>query len=134
MRKIEIIIERAGDGTYGAWSIDEKFTGMGDTPEEAKNNLIEQMNFYREYCKDEGLEYPSFLDEDFEVVIKFDTESLLQYYAGVITPAALERLTGINRKQLWSYMHGHSKPRKAQVEKINSALHQLGEELVALSL
>ena len=45
---------------------------------------------------------------------------------GVITPAALERLSGIHRKQLWNYLHGRSKPREQQIEK---ALHSLGAEL-----
>jgi predicted RNase H-like HicB family nuclease len=134
MKTIEIIIERAEDGTFGAYCVGEKFSGMGDSPEEAKNSLVEQMNLFKEYCKDEGLEYPSYLNDGYELVLKFDTESLLQYYAGIITPAALERLTGISRKQLWSYMHGRSKPREAQVNKIASALHKLGEELVTLSL
>ena len=36
----------------------------------------------------------------------------------------------INPKKIWSYMHGHSKPRKAQVAKIEAAIHRLGRELV----
>ncbi|MFT3738696.1 MAG: hypothetical protein QM786_08040 [Breznakibacter sp.] len=60
------------------------------------------MRFYRQTCIEKGM-VVTFLDEPYTVACRFDTESLLQYYAGVITPAALERLTGINRKQLWSY-------------------------------
>jgi hypothetical protein len=65
---------------------------------------------------------------------KYDAESLLQYYAGVITPAALERLSGIHQKQLWNYLHGRSKPRRRQVEKIEKALHNLGSELMSIAL
>jgi len=46
----------------------------------------------------------------------------------------LEKITGIRQKQLWNYLHGKSKPRKAQVEKIEKALHLLGSELIAISL
>jgi len=104
------------------------------TPEEAKRDMLEQIKLYRQTCIQEGLALPDFLDSDYSIVHKYDTESLLQYYAGIITPTALERLTGIHRKQLWSYMHGRSKPRKAQKEKIEAALHDLGNELLSLTL
>ena len=76
--------------------------------------------FFLQYYKSETGKptISAFLDEEFEVVYKFDTESLLKYYTGVITPAALERLSGIHQKQLWNYLLGRSKPRKKQVEKI----------------
>ena len=50
---------------------------MGDSSELAKQNMLEQMQFVKEtYIKD-GSEYPSFLDSEFEIVYKFDTQSLL---------------------------------------------------------
>jgi len=134
MKTIEAIIERASDGTYSVFCKDEMFTGMGETPDLAKQNMLEQMSFYKETCIEDSHEYPTFLDQEFEIVYKFDTQSLLKYYSGVITPAALERLSGINRKQLWSYLHGRSKPRKTQVDKIEKALHNLGDELSSISL
>jgi predicted RNase H-like HicB family nuclease len=134
MKTIEAIIERASDGTYSAFCIDEMFSGMGDTAEKAKADMMELMRFCKETALEVKRPYPDFLDEEFEVVYKFDTKSLLEYYAGVITPAALERLSGIHQKQLWGYLHGHSKPRKQQVEKIEKALHKLGNELIAISL
>jgi predicted RNase H-like HicB family nuclease len=134
MKAIEAIIERAKDGTYSVYCVNEMFSGMGDTVEDATNNMQEQMQFFKETAAEDKHEYPAFLDEEFDVVYKFDAQSLLEYYAGIITPAALERLSGINRKQLWSYMHGHSKPRKQQVNKIQDALHNLGKELTSISL
>lgn len=134
MRKIEAIIERATDGKCTIYCKEEMFSGVGRTPEEAKADMFFQMIFFKETAKDKNFSYPAFLDEEFEVVYKFDTNSLLQYYAGVITPAALERLSGIHQKQLWNYMHGRSKPRKKQVEKIEKALHTLGSELLSIAL
>jgi predicted RNase H-like HicB family nuclease len=134
MKKIEAIIERASDGTYSAYCIHEMFSGMGDTAEKAKTDMMGLMKFCKETALENNQPYPDFLNEEFEVVYKFDTRSLLEYYAGVITPAALERLSGIHQKQLWGYLHGHSKPRKKQVEKIEKALHALGSELMSISL
>ena len=134
MKKIEAIIERANDGTYSVFCVNEMFSGMGDTAEKAKADMIGLMKFCKETALEENRPYPAILDEEFDVVYKFDTESLLKYYAGVITPAALERLSGIHQKQLWNYLHGRSKPRKKQVEKIEKALHALGSELISIAL
>jgi len=134
MKKIEAIIERSADGTCTIFCEDEMFSGVGKSPEEAKADMLFQMNFFKGTAIDKSFSYPTFLDEEFDVVYKFDTESLLQYYAGVISPAALERLSGIHQKQLWNYLHGHSKPRKKQVEKIEKALHNLGSELLSIAL
>lgn len=134
MKKVEAIIERSADGTCTIYCENEMFSGVGKSPEEAKTDMLFQMNFFRETAIEKGFTYPAFLDMEFEIVYKFDTESLLQYYAGVITPAALERLSGIHQKQLWNYLHGRSKPRKQQVEKIEKALHSLGAELMSIAL
>jgi len=133
MKTITAIIEKTFDG-YSIYSENEMFTGMGKTAEEAKKDIIDQISFYVETMKAEGRKYPPYLDGDFQVVYKFDVESLLQYYEGIFTNAALEKLTGINQKQLWAYAHGKSKPRRPQVEKIEKALHKLGHELISLSL
>jgi hypothetical protein len=61
-------------------------------------------------------------------------ESLLNYYKGIFTNDALERITGINQKQLQHYASGYRKPREAQVKKIQTVLHQLGGELMSIEL
>ncbi|MDD2799372.1 MAG: hypothetical protein PHV20_12340 [Bacteroidales bacterium] len=134
MKKIDAIIGRATDGTYSVYCENEMFSGMGNSAEAAKADMMTQMKFYKESAIETGFEYPSFLDEEYEIIYKFDTQSLLEYYSGIISLAALERLSGINKKQLWSYLHGNSKPRKQQVEKIENALHTLGSELISISL
>jgi hypothetical protein len=134
MKKVEAIIERSTDGSCTIYCENEMFSGVGKSPEEAKTDMLFQMNFYKETAIEKGFSYPYWLNEEFEVVYKFDTESLLQYYAGIITPSALERLSGIHQKQLWNYLHGRSKPRKQQVDKIEKALHDLGSELMSIAL
>jgi len=134
MKKIEAIIERAKDGTFSVFCSTEMFTGMGNTAEAAKLDMHQQMAFFKKTAIEDGFSYPGFLDEDFEIVYKFDTESLLEYYSGILSLSGLEKITGIHQKQLWNYLHGKSKPRKAQVEKIAKGLHSLGSELITISL
>jgi len=134
MKKIEAKIERSADGTYSVYCLQEKFSGMGNTAEEAKKDMIEQMQFFKKTAQEIGFSYPDFLDNEFEVVFKFDPDSLLEYYAGILSLAGLEKVTGIHQKQLWSYLHRKSKPRKSQIEKIEKGLHALGSELMSISL
>ncbi len=134
MKKIEAIIERANDGTYSIYCKNESFSGMGESVEAAKNNMLGAMDFFKQTAIEKGFSYPSFLDEDFEIIYKFDTDSLLKYYSGILSLAGLEKITGIHQKQLWSYLHHKSKPRRQQIEKIETGLHTLGRELTAIAL
>jgi len=134
MKKIEAKISRTQDGFYSVYCIKEVFSGGGETPELAKKNMLEQMELMKQTAIDEGFDYPDFLNEEFEIVYKFDTDSLLEYYSGILSLSGLEKITGIHQKQLWNYLHHKSKPRRAQIEKIENGLHRLGSELVSISL
>ena len=83
--------------------------------------------------REDGDPIPEVFQGDFEIEYKWDVESLLYYYRGILTNSALERLTGINQNQLGHYAAGRSKPRPTQVKKIENALHQLGDELQQVS-
>ena len=43
MKQISAVIERASDGTYSVYCKNEIFSGMGDTIEEAKADMLQQM-------------------------------------------------------------------------------------------
>ena len=50
-------------------------------------------------------------------------------YSGIFTNSTLERLTGINQRQLQRYAPGTSKPHPAQAKHIEQAFRKLGHEL-----
>lgn len=135
MEKVIINISRAKDGTYTAHSADcTALFGMGGTVDEALAELRETLRITKEEIgREHAAFYPDWLDGEYEFITKWAVEDMLTYYAGIITPAALGRISGINPKQIWAYMHGLSKPRKAQADKIESALHKLGSELMNAS-
>lgn len=130
MKQISAIIERALDGTYSVYCKNEIFSGMGDTIDAAKNDMLEQMEFYKTTAKEEGFKYPDFLDGEFSVVYTVDAVSLMEYYLGKgwFSLATLEKITGISQKQLWAYAHG-TKPRKAQEDRIRNGLMDLSKDL-----
>lgn len=130
MTTIEAILERAADGTFDVYCKDGIFSGAGETIEAAKEDMSRQMAFYKETAIQNGFRYPAFLDGEFEVHYSVDVTSLLKYYVntGVFSLAGMEKVTGINQKQLWSYLNG-TKPRKAQAERIERGFRSLRNDL-----
>ena len=134
MVTLHAVIEWAG-GNYSAYVEEiDGIAGIGDTLAEVKKSMEEGLVVLKEVCIEDGDPVPEELQGDYRVVFRMDTQSFLQMYCKIFTKSALERMTGINQKQLWHYAKGLSKPRPAQVAKIEKALHQLGEELLSLEL
>ena len=106
----------------------------GQTPNEIKDNIKEAIEFHIKGMQEDMDHVPASFMGNFELVYKFDTQSLLKYYKGIFTQSALERLTGINQRQLSHYSSGLKKPRPLQRKRIEDALHQLGKELLAVEL
>lgn len=136
MRTIHLhaVIETA-ETNYAAYV--EEITGVaatGHTLAEVKAGLLDALDFLVESCIEDGDEIPAELQGDYVIDFRMDVRSFLSVYSGIFTKSGLQRLTGINQKQLWHYANGLSKPRKAQKEKIESALHRLGSELLAIHL
>ncbi|MFC5284362.1 type II toxin-antitoxin system HicB family antitoxin [Pedobacter alpinus] len=130
MKQVKVIIERSAD-LYSSFAENlEGIYGGGETVAEAKQSIIDAIALYKEYNQD----IPDLLKGDYELVYQFDTESLLNYYKGIFTNAALERITGINQKQLQHYASGLKKPRATQAQKIEYGLHALANELLAIKL
>ncbi|MBP5721598.1 MAG: type II toxin-antitoxin system HicB family antitoxin [Bacteroidales bacterium] len=134
MRKVDITISVGTDGFYSAYCNEHPAVfGSGETPDEAISELRETLELIREDGKETAMFYPEWLDEEYVFQVNWNIKDLLAYYSGIITPTALGRLSGINPKQVWAYMSGQSKPRRAQLDKMEKALNRLGNELSNLS-
>ena len=131
MTIVNITVCIAADGTYSAYCNDHPaLFGMGATAQAATDSLRETLNLTRSDGPGKAFIYPEWLDGDYEFLTHWDVSTMLKYYSGIITPTALGKMAGIHPKQIWSYMHGYSKPRRKQVEKIEHAVHRLGRELI----
>ena len=132
MKQIRVVIEKTKDHFDAYAENVEGVYGGGNTAEEAKHSIVEAIELIKKY--NSSAKVPSILKGEFKLVFRFDTESFLNYYKGIFSNSALERLTGINQRQLQHYASGLKKPREAQLRKIESALHKLGGELLAVEL
>lgn len=123
----------ASKDSFGAYAENcEGIYAAGDSVRDVKQDVLEAIEIYKEITPESEWGEP--IKEGWPIEWRYDVQSLLLYYQGVFTNAALERMTGINQKQLWNYANGVSKPRKQAKEKIENALHTLGHELLELSL
>ncbi len=125
MKTLKIIIEKSVD-SYGAYA--DNFVGIngaGDSVAAVKESVQSCIRIMEEF-------HPELKDS--KLVYQYDTQSFLNYYSKIFSMPALEKLTGINQKQLHHYAMGKSKPRKTTKHKIEKAMHLLGQELIALQL
>lgn len=134
MCTLTVIIERT-EHNYSAYVEEvDGITATGKSVEEIKGNIISAIDALVEDCKEFGGEIPEVLKGDYELTFKMDVQCLLNFYSGIFSKAGLERITGINQKQLWHYASGLRKPRPGQALKLETALHKLGEDLLAINL
>lgn len=134
MNILKAVIESL-ENNYSAYIVGlDGVVATGSTIDEIQQHLIEAVNDYVETCRQVQCAIPEQLEGDYKIVFSMDVKSLLTIYSGIFTKSGLERLTGINQKQLWHYANGISTPRRAQAERIESALHRLGSELLSVRL
>ena len=132
MTLIKVIIEKTKN-MYSSYA--ENVPGIyggGDTVDEAKASILNAIRLLKEHNDKKHI--PAVLKGKYTIICKYDVESFLRHYKGIFTNSGLERITGINQKQFQHYASGLKKPRPTQAKKIESALHKLGSELLALEL
>lgn len=120
------IIERSKDAYWAYIPELEGVSGVGETVQEAKQSMLDGLSLQQELG---NLPF-----EVYELEYHFDVMSLLNYFKGILSNAAFERISGINQMQMSHYATGLKKPRKAQLQKIEKALHRLGDELKSINL
>lgn len=118
----------ASSDSFGAYS--ENCDGIyaaGNTIEECKKDVVTAIELIKKKLPEE--QWPEQIKGEYRLVWHYDVQSLLLYYGTMLSLSGLERVTGIHQKQLWAYMHGRSRPRKQQKERIEESLHRFADEL-----
>jgi len=98
-----------------------------------KKDFSESFKFHIDGCIKDGDELPEYIVKgEYELNFNLEISALLHKLDGIITRAALARISGINEKQLGHYMTGHRSPRPAQQQKIITAIHNIGNEFISV--
>jgi predicted RNase H-like HicB family nuclease len=132
--QIRVILEKGKDG-YGVMyeGIDNVF-GFGETVEDAKEDAYIALSNYVDYLKETQKPVPEILQGEWELEFSFNTQAILNYFSNIFTSTALSNITGINASLIRQYAMGLKKPRKKQIEKIETGLNSLGKKLDGIKL
>lgn len=129
MKTLKVIVEHA-ENNLSAYIDGVPVIAVGNSLAEVKQNINEAIELYLE----DNPRPVAALAGRYELVFQFNPQSLLNYYSRIFSYVALQYLTGINQKQLCHYAMGIKKPREAQRKKIETAFHNLGQELTSVAL
>lgn len=135
MKKVNVVIGRVNEGEYvysvvmEAPEVPFGLNGTGRTVEEAKKDFLDAYKDIVELMEEEGRQY-----DELEFNYHYDIPSFLEYYAYALSLASLERISGINQRQLSHYINGTSKPRKSTVERFRKNLKAFAEDLQSVDL
>ena len=130
--KIDIIIETGADKRFEAvidldkdYGLSFGLLGEGHSVQECVDDFYESVNEMKEYYAKTGKEFP----KDIEFSFKYDTASFLRHYSDMLSLSGLEKITGINQRQLSHYLNGVKKPRRETIKKIETGIHRFANEL-----
>lgn len=132
MEKILMIIEKSKD-LYGAYS--ENCDGIyaaGDSIQAVKDDTYEAIRLIKEALPEER--WPEQIKGNFEIEWRIDVPSFLEYYSKYMSLSGMEKMTGINQKQLSNYLNHRAVPRRKQTDRIKNGIHRFAEELLSITL
>lgn len=128
-RQVTAVIETGPDHKFSIYIGDDDYPygiiGTGDSIALAKEDFMYGYEEMREcVTKDLGKEF-----QEADFVFRYDIPSFLQEFAYAFTLAGLERITGINQKQLGHYVSGYRKPSAKTIKKMEEGIHRFSEQL-----
>ena len=135
MSKLEIILEKSGEELWGyIEDIPDFFpTTVGNTTQEIEANL---RAILAEHKRTEGKNNEFFISLDPETVefeFSYDVSGFFEDFSS-LTINGIASIAGINKSLLRQYVAGAKHPSPKQVQKIESALHELGNQLLRVQL
>lgn len=134
MKKISVYVEKAKDGTY--WGSTQNIPGgvsaFGDSLDELKKNLREAFSDYLETAEMEGEEWANDLkNRGFEYLM--DIPSFFKLLPAVKI-SSIAKKSKINQSLMRQYASGTANASEKRAKQIEKAIHELGEELLSVSL
>jgi predicted RNase H-like HicB family nuclease len=131
MKKIKAIIEKAKDGGYGIYCPELKgiaLYGYGLTEQEAKENLLENIEMILEHCEETNQAVPESLKGETEFNYRYDFSGFFKAYP-IFNVSKLASVIGINPSLMRKYKSGIALASDRQRAKINAGIHRLSQQL-----
>lgn len=129
---VEVFVEKHSDGTY--WGTTQNFEGVvssfGSNMEELKKNLEEAFADNIELAKELEEDYANDYD-NVEFIYKMDLSSFFALIPE-LKVSSIAKKAGMNESLLRQYKNGITTASQEQAQRIQNAVHQLGQELLAV--
>ena len=128
MKNVKVTIERGRDGRYSAYIADDGCEfgciGEGTSAKETEEDFLAGIEDIKSLYEKEGRSFP-----EYSFTFRYDIASFLNYYAYALSLAGLERITGVNQRQLSHYATGLRRPSRATVLRIEKGVKAFAEDL-----
>lgn len=127
--KVNVIFEMAKDGGCSCFMKDEipdfGLLGYGNSPQEAKEDMLQGYEEIKEVLRDEGKTPP-----ELEFVYHYDMKSFFEYFDFLNVSKVAER-AGINPSLMRKYTSGVNNAGEGQYLKLQKAVQSIAAELAA---
>jgi len=132
MKKLKVIICKAGNGVSAHIEGIDGFVIARNTVDQLKQDLPEGLKFHIEGLYEEKRETWMNEDYDFEYVFQ-NIQSFVEVFNGTLNQSSLARISGINTGQMRQYYSGVKRPTKRTLQRIESGLKRYAAQLQSVS-
>ena len=134
MKKVLVEINWSGDNySASCTSVNGVVFVTNKSLEKVKKDFKDAFEFHIQGSIEDGDKLPAYISENrFKLDYKLMASAIMHQLDGVVTRAALSRVTGINEKQLGHYLQGHRSPRPSTEEKIIQGFKKVSDEILSV--
>ncbi len=132
----KVIINVDWDKNYGASPANAEMVVAvsGKTLDQIKERMAFSLGKHLDALRADGEPVPKEFSGEFELDYHLSIRALLHYTDGVVPRKALAQVTGINLQQLSHYASGWRNPRPEMQRRIVNGIHEIGRQLVSVSI
>lgn len=133
MGKITVFVDYTSNFAAAPISPEVACVTTGRTLDEVKQNMEEALSFHVDGMTEDGLPIPEELTEPRHYEWRLSTRALLHYTEGLVSRAAIAKITGINQQQLSHYASGYRKPRPSMSIRIRDGVRKIAQALTSVT-
>lgn len=135
LKHLTAVIEKSSDGGYGIYIPELEglsLFGYGETEEEAKEDLKDNLEMFIEHYQEENKPIPTELNNgNVEFEYKYDISGFFKSFS-FFNVSELAKLLNINQSLLRQYKQGLTPASQEQKKKIEKGIHEIAEQLKAI--
>jgi len=130
-KKVEAIIEKASDGGYGIYIPSIPGIGViGDTEDEAKENLLEVISDIADQCKIDGVK-DMVNGGNLDISYRYHPSAFFKTFK-MFNVSYLAKTIGVNSSLMRQYKSGKTYISEARKKQIEKGIHRLANELLEI--